>query len=354
MNRQEAFIDRVVAFVQRHFLLLVLAAYAAAAMAPAAGVAAAKFTVVRLSASGQTAPLTLPMLLLAGLLLNAGLAVKASELRKVVHRPQVALAGLVLNLLLPVVFVALLNQLLRHWHNSQETQDLVIGLAVVAAMPVAGSSTAWAQHAGGNVALSLGLVVLSTLLSPITTPVVLAAFGSLADGYGASLLVGLGGWRSGAFLALCVVVPSLAGMFVGSFLSQGQSAWLRPKMKLFNSLALLFLCYANASGSLPQVLGQPDWDFLALVLSGTTALCVVAFAAGWLLARLLNVDEPQQRSLMFGLGMNNNGTGLVLASTSMAGSPGAVLPVLAYNLMQHLVAGGVKRSLGSRQPRSRD
>jgi BASS family bile acid:Na+ symporter len=347
MDRREA-VDRVGAFVQHHFLLLVLAAYAAAAVAPAAGVAAAKVTLVRILVYGQSMSITLPMLLLAGLLLNAGLAVKAAELKKVVRRPHVALAGLVLNLLLPIGFVALLHQALRHWHNSRETQELIIGLAVVAAMPVAGSSTAWSQHAGGNVALSLGLVVLSTVFSPITTPIVLTAFGSLADGYGASLLTDLGGCRSGVFLALCVVVPSLAGMIIGPGLSADQRAWLRQRAKLFNSLALLFLCYANAAGSLPQVFGQPDWDFLALVLAGATALCVVAFAAGWLLARLLKVDEPQQRSLMFGLGMNNNGTGLVLASTCMVGSPGAVLPVLVYNLVQHLVAGEVKRSFASR------
>jgi BASS family bile acid:Na+ symporter len=42
---------------------------------------------------------------------------------------------------------------------------------------------------------------------------------------------------------------------------------------------------------------------------------------------------------MFGLGMNNNGTGLVLAGASLAALPIAVVPVLAYNLVQHLIAG---------------
>ena len=49
-------------------------------------------------------------------------------------------------------------------------------------MPVAGSSTAWSQNANGDLVLSLGLVVLSTCLSPLATPAVLEAVGWVASG----------------------------------------------------------------------------------------------------------------------------------------------------------------------------
>lgn len=41
-------------------------------------------------------------------------------------------------------------------------------------------------------------------------------------------------------------------------------------------------------------------------------------------------------------------TGLVLATATLVGLPWAVVPVLAYNLVQHVVAGGVSRWLGAR------
>ena len=44
---------------------------------------------------------------------------------------------------------------------------------------------------------------------------------------------------------------------------------------------------------------------------------------------------------MFGLGMNNNGAGLVLASMALAHHPQVLLPIILYNLVQHLVAGFV-------------
>ena len=44
---------------------------------------------------------------------------------------------------------------------------------------------------------------------------------------------------------------------------------------------------------------------------------------------------------MYGLGMNNNGTSLVLASLALASFPRIMVPIIFYNIVQHLVAGAV-------------
>ena len=43
-------------------------------------------------------------------------------------------------------------------------------------------------------------------------------------------------------------------------------------------------------------------------------------------------------SLMFGLGMNNNGTGLVLASATLSDHPAILLPMVFYTLIQQVIA----------------
>jgi len=68
-------------------------------------------------------------------------------------------------------------------------------------------------------------------------------------------------------------------------------------------------------------------------------LCLTTFVSAFWLGRLMEVDEAQEASLMYGLGMNNNGTGLVLASASLAAYPEVMLPIIFYNLAQHVVAG---------------
>jgi hypothetical protein len=54
---------------------------------------------------------------------------------------------------------------------------------------------------------------------------------------------------------------------------------------------------------------------------------------------------------MFGLGMNNNGTGLVLASMALADHSRVLLLIIFYNLVQHLVAGAVDIFLTRRPSR---
>jgi BASS family bile acid:Na+ symporter len=282
---------------------------------------------------------TLPAVMLAMLLLNAGLGVRATELRRLVRNPMPMGAGLLANLLVPIAFIFAVSQALGLWHNPQEVQSILVGLALVASMPIAGSSSAWAQNAEGDLALSLGLVVASTLVSPFTTPLALHAVGLMTQGdYAASLHL-LAEHGTGGFLALCVVLPSLIGIALRYVLGEKTTAVLRPWLKQANAVNLLILCYSNAALSLPKAIAHPDYDFLAAILTVTAGLCLVAFGSGWGLGRVLKLDPGGRASLMYGLGMNNNGTGLVLASFAFADRPEILLPIIVYNLVQQVVAG---------------
>jgi BASS family bile acid:Na+ symporter len=336
-------IARAAAFPHRHFLVLLLGSYAAAALAPGPGAALRE---VCLGWGAWSVPL--PALLLALLLWNAGLGMEVGRLRGLARRPSVLAAGLAANLAVPLAFTLAASQALRLWHNPDEVQNILVGLALVASMPVAGSSTAWSQNANGDLALSLGLVVFSTLLSPLTTPAALHAVGWVASGPYADGLHRLAAGGAGAFLAGFVLLPALAGIGLGGLLGPETLAPARPALKLLNSVNLLLLGYSNAAVALPQAVADPDWDFLAVMLALILALCALGFASGGLLGRLLGADGAGRTSLVFGLGMNNNGTGLVLAAASLAHLPRVLLPVLFYTLVQHVVAG-VADSLGRRR-----
>jgi BASS family bile acid:Na+ symporter len=340
--------------IHHHFLWFLLGSYAVAALYPGPGLVLRGVSFGRVTALGVTTTFNLPAVLLAFLLLSAGLGMQTGQLRNLLRHPLGLAAGLVANLAVPVAYVFLVSQSLRAWHNAHEVQDILVGLALVASMPIAGSSTAWSQNANGDLALSLGLVLLSTLLSPVTTPVALHSVGWMAEGDYAEDLHELAAGGAGGFLALAVLMPSLLGIGIRVTAGEALVNRARPVLKLLNSLDLLLLNYSNAAVSLPQAVAEPDWDFLAVVLLVTLTLCVVAFAAGWLVASWVRADRPQRASLMFGLGMNNNGTGLVLASLALADHPRVLLPIIFYNLVQHLVAGCVdlilSRAAGSPSP----
>jgi len=339
MEDHQGIVASVAHLVHRYFLGLLLASYAAAALLPGPGLWLREVRV----GTGFGLRLSLPALMLALLLLNAGLGVRAARLRGLARNPLPLGAGLAGNLVVPVLFVLAVSQVLRLWHDSDEVQNILVGLALVASMPVAGSSAAWSQNANGDLALSLGLVVLSTCLSPLTTPAALHAIGWVAHGQYAASLLALADGAVGLFLAVYVLVPALAGMGLRSAIGEQRLARMQPLLKLLNAVNLLALNYSNACVALPQAVAQPDWDFLAVILVIVVALCVLGFATGAGLARLLRADGPRRASLMFGLGMNNNGTGLVLASTALAQFPSVTLPVIFYNLVQHVVAALIDR-----------
>lgn len=112
-------------------------------------------------------------------------------------------------------------------------------------------------------------------------------------------------------------------------------------IKLINSVVLLLLNYSNAVVSLPQAVADRHYDFLAVTLAITAGLCVTAFTAEYGLRRVFKVTPADRSSLMYGLGMNNNRTGLVLASLVLAAYSRIMVPIISYNLVQHLVAGGI-------------
>jgi BASS family bile acid:Na+ symporter len=146
---------------------LLIGSYVLAGLVPALGLGIRNVTFGSVTLWGETTHVTLPMVMLAFLLLNAGLGVETSRLKVLLRAPRVLLVGLAANLLVPVAFILGVSLLLRVWHNPDEAQIILIGLALVAAMPIAGSSTAWTQNANGDLALGLGLVLASTFLSPL-------------------------------------------------------------------------------------------------------------------------------------------------------------------------------------------
>jgi BASS family bile acid:Na+ symporter len=339
MNHRRGPVAAVSRFLHDYFLWLLLASYAAAALWPACGLWVMDVSLGAVVFFGGETRLTLPMFMLALLLVNAGLGVDLARLTRLLRNFPLLAAGLAAKLLLPIAFIFGVCQLLRGWHDPVELQRLLVGLALVAAMPVAASSTAWSQDNNGSMELSLGLVVLSTLLSLLTTPAVLHALEWVATRSCAEDLHRLAGQGTGAFLIAGVVLPSFLGILGRVALGGRQTDALKPHLKVINPVVLLLLNYSNGSVFLPRVMADPSWDFLAVTLACALGLCLCAFATGWGLARLFRAAPAERTSLLFGVGMTQVGTGLVLASVALAYHPRVMLPIIFYNLVQNLAAG---------------
>jgi bile acid:Na+ symporter, BASS family len=294
---------------------------------------------------GSQTDLTLALLMLSFLLFNGGVAIKVEELIALRSRPAVPIAAFAANTLVPIALIVSLLGTMQLWHSSDELQNLLVGLALIVAMPIAGSSTAWAQNANGNISLSLGLVFLSTLLSPITVPVVLHLFSYFTKNDYSEDLKQLASQGTSGFLMLTIVFPSVAGIVVHFACGEAKIRPFRVALKLGNYVILLLLNYSNASTALPQAFGNPDVDYLAFIGGTTFVLCVAAYGSGWLLSQWLEANKSDQASIIFGLGMHNTGTGLVLATSELSAHPAVLLPLIFYTLMQQVIAAVIDHRL---------
>jgi BASS family bile acid:Na+ symporter len=328
-------------FVPRHLLVFLIGIYALAVIYPTLGLWIRNTSFGEMTIFQDKTHVSLLLIMLSLLMFNAGLGVKTSHLRTVMQKKLVLFAGLTANLVIPMAYIFVMTLVMRLWYEPVEAQHILVGLALVAAMPIAGASTAWVQNSNGNLALSLGLVLFSTVLSPIVTPVALQVFGEMAADEYEVVLQGLAAYGSVSFLTLWVVLPSLLGLFVRLMVREAWVTAVMPSIKLINAIDLLLLNYSNASVSLPQALADRDIDFLVATLVIAAGLCLTAFASGYGLSRVFKLDQAETVSLMYGLGMNNNGTGLVLASLALSAYPRVMVPIIFYNLAQHIVAGSV-------------
>src|SRR4051812_13941805 len=144
-------VEKLSHFVHENLLWLLLGSYAVAAAWPGPGLRARSVSVGEFALFHEQINLSLPVLSLAALLLNAGLGVRVVQLRGLARRPLSLLTGLAANLLIPVAYILGVSLVMDAWHNPDEVQNILVGLALVASMPIAGSSTAWSQNADGEV-----------------------------------------------------------------------------------------------------------------------------------------------------------------------------------------------------------
>lgn len=260
------------------------------------------------------------------------------RLPQVARRPLLLLATLVAVWLVPALVVIPLRWLLPLAVEAELAVSLVIGFALVAAMPVANSSAAWTQQSRGELPWSLAVVVLSILLSPWIIPMVLWLLGMTFTSHELQGLEQLMDSFTGMKFVVWVLLPTALGMLVRWSVGPERVARNRPRVLLLSTTALLLLNYINASVALPPMHSDFQFAWLLVVCFASLLLCVAGLAASRLLERLFCTTRHEAIALEYSLTMKNTGLGMALASHVLSDQQGILLPLLAVTLIQHLFA----------------
>ncbi|NOY41796.1 MAG: hypothetical protein GXP26_08170 [Planctomycetes bacterium] len=331
-------------WVHTNFLWLLVASYLLAAVFPGPGLAIRGLSVTQPSVGVVTAP----MLLLALLLFCAAVVVRWSRVQNLLQRPAVLLLALVAIWVVPAGFVGLLGWALPLLLGEYVTPGMMVGLALVAAMPVANSSVAWCQNARGNMALGLGLIVMTIVLSPLAAPQMLKLMGLVLSEQETAQCERLVAQFSGTFFIIWVILPSIAGVVVNRLAGPDRIDRARGAIRLVSAMALLTLNYTNASLAMPKVFDGEGAETLLVSAVLAVSLSMLGLVSAWVLSCLLKLDRASGIALAFGFSMKHTGLALVLAGEVLHEEPRVILIIVLATLLQHIVAGGADWFLARR------
>ncbi|KUN76572.1 sodium-dependent transporter [Streptomyces griseoruber] len=284
----------------------------------------------------HTAPLLLSLVLF-----SAGLQVPVRALGRLVRRPKTLLAGLVLHFAIPLAVLPFVAFLLRRTPDADGGSGLLTAMILVVAMPVAAGATVWTDKGDGDQPTMVGLVLASTLLSPLTTPLLLATLAPLLSGGYAHTLAATGRLAEGGFALTSVVLPCAAGLLGALVLPERPVHRLQLTVTPLALTGSLLLTYVNASGALGSVLTRPRPLLFAAALAVAALVCLLSFALGRAAARVLRLEAGTASSLTLACGMNNSSASAVLITASLPDKPHLLLPVLAYGLLQKTAASRI-------------
>lgn len=318
-------------------------AYVTAAALPAPGLWLRHAHTVALGAHLSVGVNTTQMLL-ATVLFTAGLRACPHALSRMLGRPRVLLVGLALRLTAPLLIIPAIALALHCSPDSDGGSGMIAAIILTVSMPVAAGATVWTGGGRGDEPAILGLVLASTVVSPLTLPATIDTLTPLLNAdYAQSLAAAARGTGSG-FALTGVLLPCAAGIGCRLLLPERAKPTALPLAALTAVLASLLLTYVNASGAIGQVLAHPR-PLLLLAAAGTAAaVCVLSFAWGRLAVRALRLAAPAGTSVTLACGMSNSSAGAVLITTAMPDRPQVLLPVLAFSLLQKLAADRVTRA----------
>lgn len=202
----------------------------------------------------------------------------------------------------------------------------VTGYVLLFAIPTGVVSVVWVSMHGGNVALTLALILIDTLLSPLIVP------GTLHVLMGASVEIRLGEMMKG--LLWMVVLPSVAGMLLNQFTKGKIAATCGPPLAPFVKVGLFIVVSINGA-SIARYLKHPDGK-LALIIAVTLITVVLGYVIGAWVSRRLHWDYENAVAVQFNSGMRNLSAGAVLAVKYFP--PAVALPVISGMLFQQILA----------------
>ena len=261
-------------------------------------------------------------IILALIMLGLGLGLKVEDFTRVFKNPKDFIVGFISQLIILPIVAYLLIIILK------TPPEIAIGVMIIAAAPGGVTTNILTKFADGDVALSISLTAVISLISIITVPFIIF---TSADLFGiTSISTNISMIGIALKMVLVVTIPVILGMLIRKFAEN----FIAPKVEIFNKLNIIFFIIFFIAAFYEE--RENIISFIAQAGLITLILNITMMIIAYYLAKKFASGIKQRKCIALECGLQN-GTLAIFVSTQIFGSDIIyAIPTGAYALIMYI------------------
>jgi len=259
-------------------------------------------------------------ILLGIIMFGMGMTLNIEDFKIVLKRPLDILKGTVAQF----TIMPLLAFVLAKAFGLEEA--LMVGVVLVGTCPGGTSSNVISYMAGGDVALSVAMTTVSTLLAPILTPAITYLLIKQTVAFS----------PVGMFISIIqvVILPIALGLIIKSLIKDKADV-LEDYLPAVSSIAIACIVGGVIGGNKERIIASFGLIVVVVVLHN-----VLGYLLGLAIGKLTGMDRRKSITIAVEVGMQNSGLATSLAASQFAAMPLAAVPGALFSAW-HNVSGAV-------------
>ena len=258
---------------------------------------------------------------LALIMLGLGLGLTTKDFLRVINNPKDFTIGIVCQLVLLPIVAYILVLILRL------PVEIAVGLMIIAAAPGGVTSNVLTKFANGDVALSISLTAIISLISIISVPFIVLTSANLLDVKDLSSDITMTGIA--LKMALVVSVPVIIGMIIRKF----AETFISSNLNIINKITGILFIIVFAAIWIEE--RENIFSYLAQAGIAVLILNVVMMTLAFYIAKYFATGIPQRKCISLECGLQN-GTLAVFVATQIFSDVAYMVPTAAYALIMYI------------------
>ena len=266
----------------------------------------------------KIAPIALALIMLA-----LGLGLTGQDFLRVIKQPKDFIVGLICQLILLPIIAFILIKIFN------TPLELALGVMIIAVAPGGVTSNVLTKFANGDVALSVSLTAIISLISIISVPFIVFLSADLLEISNISKEISMIGISMKMFLV--VTLPVLLGMVIRKFATN----FITSKTQMIQRISIILFVIVFAA------IWVEEWEnilsYIAQAGAITLVLNIVMMIVGYYVAKFLASGVAQRKCISLECGLQN-GTLAVFVASQLFSDITFLIPTAAYALIMFVTS----------------